>query len=211
MIRSELKEQAKAQLKGNLGMLFLCSLIIVLISAACGAIPVVGAIASIILSPPLALGLTMVYLNVTYGDKADVSTVFDGFKTFGTSIVLNILMSIFTFLWSLLLIIPGIIKGISYSMSFYILAENPDMSATDALNESKAIMEGHKMDYFVLTLSFIPWFLLMMITFGLAGIYVVPYMTLTITNFYHNIKRQQPVAAAADAASDVYAESNVIE
>ena len=80
-------------------------------------------------------------------------------------------------------------------MSYYILAENPDMTAREALNESKAIMHGHKMDLFVLELSFIPWLLLVAVTLGIAAIWVEPYMQLTLTNFYHNIKRQdaQPV------------------
>lgn len=199
--RAELKQQAKAQMKGNLGMLILCTIIVGLISGACGMIPAVGSIASIIIAPPLSLGLIMVYLNVTYGDKADVGTVFDGFKTFGPSIILNILIGIFTLLWSLLLVIPGIIKGISYSMAFYVLAENPDMKASEALNESKAIMDGHKMDYFVLMLSFIPWYLLAIVTFGIAAFYVGPYISLTTTNFYHNIKRQQ--AAAEPSAEEV--------
>lgn len=201
--RAELKQQAKAQMKGNLGMLILCTLIVGLISGACGMIPAVGTIASIIVAPPLSLGLIMVYLNVTYGDKADVGTVFDGFKTFGPSIVLNLLIGIFTFLWSLLFIIPGIIKAISYSMAFYVLAENPNMSATEALNESKAIMEGHKMDYFVLSLSFIPWYLLVVVTFGIAALYVGPYISLTTTNFYHNVKRQQ-ASAQPNTAETVY-------
>ena len=107
-----------------------------------------------------------------------------------------LLVAVFTLLWSLLLYIPGIIKAISYSMSFYILAENPEMSAREALNESKKIMHGHKMDYFVLALSFIPWILLVMITFGIAAIWVAPYMQLTITNFYHSIKTKKDTQAA---------------
>ena len=85
-------------------------------------------------------------------------------------------------------------------MAFYILAENPDMTAREALNESKLIMNGHKLDFFVLQLSFILWALLTAVTFGIASIYVMPYQQLTFTNFYHNIKRQPA------AAEPVYAE-----
>ena len=70
------------------------------------------------------------------------------------------------------------------------------MTAREAIRESKEIMNGHKMDFFVLSLSFIPWILLVYVTLGIASIYVMPYMQLTYTNFYHNIKRQN--AAAAD-------------
>ena len=83
----------------------------------------------------------------------------------------------------------------AYSMSWFVLAENPNMTAREAIRESKEIMNGHKMDFFVLSLSFIPWILLVYVTLGIASIYVMPYMQLTITNFYHNIKRQSAPAA----------------
>ena len=132
--------------------------------------------------------------------------LFSGFQNFGNAFLANLLMFIFIFLWSLLLIVPGIIKAISYSMTFFVLAEHPEMSGKEAIDESKKIMEGHKWEYFVLSLSFILWFLLGSITLGIAYIYVVPYMSTTITNFYHEIKNadevvnngtyQEPVAEA---------------
>lgn len=73
-------------------------------------------------------------------------------------------------------------------MSFYILADNPDMTAGEALKESMRITKGHKGQLFVLGLSFIPWYLLGMITFGIAFIYVVPYISTTIANFYKELK-----------------------
>lgn len=193
--RRALKEQAKQQLKGNVGMLFLILLVyfaVVMVgSLICGLIPVVGVVAIYALTPPLMIGYLMVHLEVTYGEKPKVGTLFDGFRNcFGSSILLYLLVIVFYLLWCLLLVIPGIIKLFSYSMSFYVLAENPDMTAREALNESKEIMHGHKWDLFVLYLSFIPWSLLGVVTLGLAYIYVVPYMNLTMTNFYHNIKRQ---------------------
>ena len=78
-------------------------------------------------------------------------------------------------------------------MSNFVLAENPDMTAREALNVSKRITKGHKMELFVLSLSFIPWIFLVAFTFGIASVYVVPYMELTITNFYHEIKDKTPV------------------
>lgn len=210
--RAEIKQQAKDQLKGNVWILFLCTLLTSLISGAAGAIPAIGFLSAFLLAPPLTLGLTMIYLNTTYGDKPQVATIFDGFQHYGQIVLLNFMVMLFTILWSLLFVIPGIIKGLSYSMSTYILAENPDMSASEALDESKAIMDGHKMDLFVLSLSFIPWMLLCTITLGIAGIYVGPYMTLTMTNFYHKIKRTTPaVDVVNDAANaDVYQEAEVV-
>ena len=192
--RAEIKAQAKEQLRGKVGMFFLITLIVYAISFALAFIPLVGVIATYIVMPPLSVGMVMIYLDVTYGDNVEVATLFKGFNMMGKSIALFLLILLFTMLWSMLFVIPGIIKGYSYSMAFYILAENPDMTAREALNESKAIMAGHKMDFFVLQLSFILWALLTVVTFGIASIYVMPYQQLTFTNFYHNIKRQPATA-----------------
>ena len=199
--RAEIKAQAREQLKGKVWMLFLVTLIIFGISLALAFIPVVGTIALYVITPPLSIGMIYIYLDVTYGDEVEISKLFDGFKMTGKSIALFLWMLLFIFLWSLLFYIPGIIKSYSYSMAFYILAENPDMTAREAIDESRRIMDGHKWEYFVLQLSFILWILLVMVTFGLAAIYVEPYMQLTNTNFYHNIKRQP-----APVAEEVYAE-----
>lgn len=179
--REELKQKAKQQISGKIGILFLCTIIAGL----------VGGIIPLILTAPISIGMAMIYLNVTKGKKPEVVDVFKGFDIFGQSILLVILISVFTMLWSLLLVIPGIIKGLSYSMAPYVLAENPEMTALEALNRSKQIMSGHKMDLFVLYLSFIGWALLGCITFGLVYIYVGPYMQATTANFYNQIKQPE--------------------
>lgn len=204
MDRVSLKNAAKAQIKGNIGVLFVCYLIIAVISAVCSGVTM--GIAAIVVVPPLSLGLIMIYLGMYNGSEARIETLFKGFKiNFVKSILVEILVFVFTFLWSLLFVIPGIIKAFSYSMSMYILAENPQMTSLEAINESKRIMHGHKMDLFVLYLSFIPWYLLVMITFGIAGIYVAPYMYMTITNFYKSISgsaQYQGEAAETDDSSN---------
>ena len=198
MNRAELKAKAKAQLQGKIGKIFLCMLIVVAISAACNLVPGIGTIASIIIAPTLSIGLYLVFLDMTYGKDPEVSTLFNGFQYTGKALWLTILVGVFTFLWALLCYIPGIVKSIAYSMSYYVLAENPNMTAREALNVSKRITNGHKMDLFVLSLSFIPWLLLVMVTCGIAAIYVAPYMQLTITNFYHEIKDQPQVETVVE-------------
>ena len=190
MNRAELKAKAKAQLEGKVGKVFLCMLILVAVTLVAGMIPGIGSIVAYVVTAPISLGLCLVWLDMTYGREPEVGTLFKGFNYTGKSIWLTILIGVFTFLWTLLLYIPGIIKGLSYSMAFYILAENPNMTAREALNESKRITNGHKMDLFVLGLSFIPWLLLVTVTCGIAGIWVAPYMELTYTNFYHEIKNK---------------------
>ena len=101
---------------------------------------------------------------------------------------LTIVMGIFVMLWSLLFWFPGIIAYYRYSQAFYILAENPEKGIMDCINESKAMMYGHKMDKFVLDLSFILWYLLAGVTCGIAGIYVTPYVGITNAGFYNSLK-----------------------
>ncbi len=184
--REEIKSLARGQISGKIAMLFVCSLIMMAITGVSSLIPVAG---TLVLVPPLQLGITYIYLDVAAGGEVDVNRLFAGFKRLGQSICLYLLVNIFIFLWSLLFLIPGIIKALSYSQAFYILAEHPEMTATEALNESKLIMEGHKSELFVLYLSFIGWSLLGAITCGIGYIWIIPYMQATFTNYYHRIKR----------------------
>ena len=94
-------------------------------------------------------------------------------------------MMLFTFLWSLLFVIPGIVKAYSYALTPYILAKYPEVQAKEALKVSMKIMDGKKAELFVLHLSFIGWAMLAGITFGLLGIFfVIPYMAITDTLWY---------------------------
>lgn len=188
MTRVELKNAAKEQIAGKIGILFLMMLIIFAIGFACGFIPFIGSIASFVITPALSLGLCIVYLKLTKKEEIAVGDLFSGFNNTGRALWLNILVAVFTWLWSLLFVIPGIIKSYSYSMAFYILADHPELTAREALAKSKVIMEGHKWELFVLQLSFIGWFFLVGVTFGIASIYVVPYVSAATANFYNSIK-----------------------
>lgn len=203
MNRVELKQMAKQQIKGKIGTLFVITLVMTLLSGIGSAllsfIPVVGTIAaSVFISAPLALGMVMVYLKVSAGMDISVSDLFDGYGDFWNAFATQFMVGLFTFLWSLLFYIPGIIKGISYSMSMYILAENKGMDPMEAIRRSKEMMNGHKMDYFVLMLSFIGWGLLVGITFGIAGIWVFPYMQTTMANFYCTVKSSYQASSYAE-------------
>lgn len=195
MNRSDLKNMSKAQMKPQFWMLVL---ILVLLFLLC-CIPYAG----LVIAPALSLSLCKIYLDVTRGRKIEVSDLFSGFKQLGRAWWLNFLICLFTSLWSLLLVIPGIVKSYSYSMAFYILADHPEMTAREALNESKRIMEGHKMELFALHLSYLGWFLLSYVTFGLSLLYVYPYLSTTVANFYNNIKGSSDNTYEA-AAEPVY-------
>jgi len=205
MNRAELKAKAKSQINGKIGILFVIALVIGAISFAAGfvlgMIPVVGSLAaSLIVTPAFTLSMVRVYMTVAAGGKPEVKDAFSGFDDFWSAFKVTFLVGLFTFLWSLLFIVPGIIKSISYSMSMYILAENKGKAALECIGESKAMTEGHKMELFVLSLSFIGWILLGSITLGIAYIWVLPYMQTTFVNAYHSLK---PVAyTPAESVSD---------
>lgn len=202
MNRAQLKAAAKTQIKSKIGILFVITLIIGLISFIAGLIlaliPGGGLVASIIITPAFSLSLIRVYLNVINGEYPKAGDAFSGFDDFWSAFKVTFLVGVFTFLWSLLFVIPGIIKSFSYSMSLYILAENKGKPALECINESKAITEGHKMDLFVLGLSFIGWGILCVVTLGIAGIWVYPYMQATYTNAYNSLKPVEPVVEESD-------------
>lgn len=198
---AELKTKAKAQIKGKIGILFLISLIIAILSAAAswlvGLIPVVGAaLAPWVVAPAFALSIIRIYLSMTAGVKPKVEDAFCGFDDYWAAIKVTFLVGVFTFLWSLLFIIPGIIKGLSYSMSAYILAENKGKAALECINESKAMTNGYKGELFLLGLSFIGWLLLCVVTLGIASIWVSPYMQATYVNAYRLLKSRVEAPAA---------------
>ncbi|PGY17772.1 DUF975 family protein [Bacillus cereus] len=147
-------------------------------------------------------GYSAFTLHLGKNEDAKVDDVFLGFKKSNLfrSIKLGLLQAIFLFLWSLLFVVPGIIKYFSYSMSYYILVENPDYTASEALRESKRIMKGQKLKLFVLWLSFIGWFLLAafigMFTFNLSFIFISPYYNTTVSHFYLNLIKKQDIGEA---------------
>ena len=208
MNRIELKSQAKQQIKGKIGILFVITLIIALISGIASFvlsfIPFGGLVSAIIITPAFTLSLIRVYLNVASGIKPTTGDAFCGYDDFWSAFKVTFLSGFFTFLWSLLFVIPGIVKSYAYSMSIYVLAENKGKPALECINESKAMTNGHKMDLFVLILSFIGWILLSCITFGIAYIWVLPYIQTTYTNAYNSLK---PVKTeVANEPADISAE-----
>lgn len=193
MDRVQLKAAAKQQIKGKIGILFVITLIVAVVSGLASLvlsfIPVVGSVAAaVIVTPAFALSLVRVYLNVIAGGQPAAGDAFSGFDDFWSAFKVNFLVGLFTFLWSLLFVIPGIVKSFSYSMSMYILAENKGKPALECIAESKAMTNGYKWELFVLGLSFIGWILLGAITFGIAFIWIMPYMQATYAAAYGYLK-----------------------
>lgn len=188
MDRASMKAHAKEQIRGKIITLLAISIIIGLITGAAGVIlGPIGSIVTLLITGAFTYAEAFIFLGVTNKSRMPkIEDIFVGFKgdNFLRTLVAYLRYVIFVFLWSLLFWIPGIIKSISYSQMFYLLAEDEDLEAADAQKKSMELMEGHKWEYFVLCLSFIPWYLLCVITLGLAAIYVSPYVQTTLAEYH---------------------------
>lgn len=148
----------------------------------------VGPIIALILSGPLTLGLAIIFLSISRNQETKLELIFQGFNNFKTAISAYLLIVLFIFLWTLLFIIPGIIAAISYSMTFYIIADDNTISAQDAIKKSKIIMNGYEWKFFHLGLKFFGWVLLSILTLGIGFIWLIPYMQVSKAKFYDDIK-----------------------
>jgi|TARA_B110000967_G_scaffold106732_1_gene109462 uncharacterized membrane protein len=140
------------------------------------------------ISGPMALGIAIFSINISRNQDARLEQIFQGFNNFSTSLGAYLLMLLFIFLWTLLLIIPGIIAALSFSMTFYILADDNSIGAMEAINKSKKMMNGYKWKYFCLGLRFIGWSLLCILTLGIGFLWLLPYMQVSMVKFYDDIK-----------------------
>lgn len=153
--------------------------------------------ASLFIAGPMTYGfINVIVINYKGERKPNVSDLFSGFKYFWKLFVLNLLITIYVALWTLLFIIPGIIKGISYSRAFYIFYENPQLSAKECINKSKQMMDGFKWNCFVLELSWIGWIILVILTLGILNLWVKPKIITSDYILYNivkdnNVKKEQ--------------------
>ena len=154
---------------------------------------------SILIGGAIGVGYSKFNIDLIEGRGAKLGTLFGSFKCFITALLARILRSIFTALWTLLFVIPGIIAHFSYSMVNFVLADNPGMDAMEAIAESKRLMKGNKWRLFCLDLSFIGWAFLSILTLGIGFIWLVPYQEAAYAAFYRDIcpaKVAEPEAVA---------------
>ncbi len=139
---------------------------------------------------PLGVGATYAFNALyVYSNREVLSNSFGyGFKIYWRAIGGTLLVALFTFLWALLLVIPGIIKAYSYSMTPYILIDNPELSVREALRKSQRMMTGQKFNLFYLQLSFIGWFILACLTGGIGFLWLTPYYQTSQAVFYQNLR-----------------------
>jgi uncharacterized membrane protein len=177
--RIDIKETAKKIIRENYSMSIVPFIIYLVISAVASTLTLgIG----VIITLPLFVGMQLIYIMLWRYENPTVEIMFTSAfqENFARKLGGMLWMHLFTYLWSLLFVIPGIVKSYSYSMTPYILAKYPGVSATDALKISMRIMKGHKLDLFIVDLSFIGWNLLGMLTAGILNVfYVYPYMLIT--------------------------------
>lgn len=188
MDNEALMRSARESLTGKWGTAILTFFLYMVITGIGGLPGVAGVFVSILIAGPLGLGIAMFSLNIVRNKEIKVEQMFDGFKNFITAFLAYLMMCVFIFLWTLLLIVPGIIAALGYSMTFFIMADNPTISAVDALSASKKMMNGYKMKLFVLYLVFLLLSILCILTLFIGFLWLVPFANVTLAKFYEEIK-----------------------
>ena len=165
-------------------------------------IPAAGGIVSLIIGGPLSLGLAIIALAASRKQNTEIGQMFKGFDHFGTSLCAYLLQAVFIILWTLLLVIPGIIAAFSYSQTYFILVEDKTISASDAIKKSKELMDGNKWKYACLGFRFFGWAILCLLTLGIGFLWLCPYMMVTYARFYDEITGKKTAPASAEEVSE---------
>lgn len=149
-------------------------------------------LASILILNPLSLGYNMALLRLLDSQNPNcvANTVGYALSDYGKKVVTMLYMNVVIVLWSLLLVIPGIIASFTYAMVPYIISENPQLGVREAMQLSRRMMDGHRLDLFILYLSFIGWFFLSILTLGIGFIWLTPYVAAAQGSFYLDVKAE---------------------
>ena len=199
--RPELRARARQTLGGNLfGNQWLFPLLVAIIISAATTIAGYTFVLVIVLTGSIMVGSAAYFIGIVRGNKADdLNPLVNGFKDdFGGNLVTGLLVTLFTFLWSLLFIIPGIVKSYSYAMTYFIKNDKPGITGQQAITESRKMMKGYKWKLFMLDLSFIGWYIVGALCLGVGTLWVTPYHQTAKAHFYEELKGI-PVVEAAPA------------
>lgn len=200
----EMRASALASLKGKWTdavlvtlVMFLCICVLSVLTF----IPVLGPIIVPFAEVVITMGFMCALLNmIRTGEPVETIQIFGLFKEVRLWLTL-VLMTVYTFLWTLLFVIPGIIKSLAYYMTPFILKDNPDLQYNDAIDLSIKMMRGHKWDLFCLQLSFIGWGLLCILTLGIGFLWLIPYMYTSMASFYEDVKAEYAEKQAVGATA----------
>ncbi len=151
----------------------------------------------LLIALPLLWGTSVLYLRNRRNEPADIEHMFDGFKDFGRIFTTLLLLQVYVLLWTLLLIVPGIVKSLSYAMTPYILYDHPELSRNAAIERSMAMMQGYKAKLLLLSLSFIGWGILCIFTCGIGMLWLAPYIKSSTAAFYEDVRSDYEQRLAA--------------
>jgi uncharacterized membrane protein len=183
LLMSQALDALRGRWKAALGV----SAVFFLITAGAGSIPGIGTIASLLINGALLLGLARFSLQISRGETARFMMLFDGFKRFRDTVIAYLLIVLFTLLWSLLLIIPGIVAFFSYSQTFFLMADDDRLEPQEAIRLSKEMMMGNRGKLAGLWLRFTGWFIVGFLTMGIGFIWIIPYLSTSLANFYDDL------------------------
>jgi len=183
-----LMAQARQSLEGKWGLAMGTSVVFSLFLISLQQIPFVGRIIDLLVRGAISIGFAIFALALSRKQEAKFAQIFEGFNKFGVGLAATLLQVLFVFLWALLFIIPGIIASISYSMTFYIIAENDKIGPLQAISKSKEMMDGNKWKLFCLQFRFLGWTLVCVLTLGIGFLWLIPYMMVSGAQFYDDLK-----------------------
>lgn len=188
---NQLYQEAKEAMDGQWGIAAGGTFIISLLSGVASNIPGIGELIAILIGGPIALGYAIFIIALSKRNDPQIEQLFKGFSDFVRSLSTYFVMAILILLWSLLLIIPGIMKAYSYTMTFYILAEDSEIQTMDALKKSEEMMYGNRMRLFWLQMKFIGWLILALFTLGIGYFWLAPFMSTAQYKFYQDLKGEE--------------------
>ena len=201
-----LMQMARESLAGKWGLAIGGFVVYCLVVGIAEAIPKVGGLAAIFITGPMAGGLAIFALSLSRKQEAKVEQIFQGFNRFAVYLGAYWLMILYVVLWSLLLIIPGIIAAYGYSMVFFILADDSSIGIREALQKSKTMMMGHRWKYFCLGWRFFGWTLLCFLSLGIGFLWLFPYIQISGAKFYEDLKGEEEAAAQTTELEKIAAE-----
>lgn len=181
-------QRAKRSLLGKWSLAIGTFVVYAIITSIPDHITGIGFIAALLITGPFALGAAIFSLAIARNQKARFSQIFEGFTYFKTTFTAHLLMIFRIILWTLLLVVPGIMVALSYSMTFYILADNFTLSPKEALKLSQNMMFGHRIKLLYLGFRFLGLALLCILTLGIGFLWLIPYVQVTMAEFYQDVK-----------------------
>ena len=189
MFAKDFRQRAWQSLSGNWGIAILAYFLVGIVNGVAASATV--GVGSWLIAGIVGVGYASFSLSLGRRENTQIEQLLDGTKDLGNNFMAGLLVSLYTFLWTLLFIVPGVIKALSYSMTYYILRDNPGMLASEAIKRSEETMMGHKWQLFCIYLSFIGWILLSFLTCGILMFMVVPYMMQTSAEFYRYLNAER--------------------